>query len=272
MIPSSESVSGEYLEVNACGVQRFSGIEAGSTRPMGRVDYHIIYVTEGECHAQIEGKLRRVGRGHVILYRPGEAQIYKFPSHPASISYYLHFSGRACQKFVEKFAENGENIIYVGTDPALEEAYASLVDSFNLKLPYYRDVCEGMLSTLLALTARCRALVTSEETQSAKRRIVEACRRMHETCADNLPISSYAEAINLSESRFSHFFKEQMGVSPIRYLNSIKLDRAREYLEKTDAPILEISTMLGFQNQSYFCRFFKKHTSLSPIEYRKAVQ
>ena len=47
---SSEKISNEYLEVNACGIEHITKKDRGSNREGGRSDYHILYVEKGICH------------------------------------------------------------------------------------------------------------------------------------------------------------------------------------------------------------------------------
>ena len=101
-----------------------------------------------------------------------------------------------------------------------------------------------------------------------KKLIEEVCRYMNANYSENYPISQYAKMCNLSESRFSHLFKECTGSSPAKYILNIKIQRAKELLENTDLSILQISEIVGMQTQNYFSRVFKKHTGISPVKYR----
>ena len=265
---SSEAVSSEYIDINACGVQHLFGSDFGSTRLRGRADYHLIYIPEGVCRVVIEGKERVVGGGNIIIFLPYEPQIYKFPAESHSRSYFIHFSGSACGKMIEKFDISEDRVFYVGKSQVLEERLLEMIDTFRLKLPHFRDICEGQLISILSLFAQQYVMCAAERHIEESHRIADVCRQMHQSFDKNLPISHYANMCNLSESRFSHFFKEQIGISPMQYLTNIRLEKATEYLETSDISILEVSERLGFQNQSYFCRFFKMHTGISPIKFR----
>ncbi len=84
-----------------------------------------------------------------------------------------------------------------------------------------------------------------------------------------LAIGDLAEAVNLSSSRLAHLFKNEIGVSPQRYLNNVRLEKARELLENGLLSVKEIAAEVGFPNVSCFCRSFKLRYGTTPREYRQ---
>lgn len=63
-------------------------------------------------------------------------------------------------------------------------------------------------------------------------------------------------------------FKEVYGTTPIRYINRIRLHKAKELLVNTDTSVSEIADLVGFQSIHYFSRFFKAKENCTPMEYR----
>jgi AraC-like DNA-binding protein len=57
-------------------------------------------------------------------------------------------------------------------------------------------------------------------------------------------------------------------MTPILYLNWIRIEKAKDLLENTDTSISEISELIGFQSIHYFSRYFKKKENCTPTEYR----
>ena len=251
---SLEAVSYDYMCINSCGRQLLYGSNCGSTRPHGRIDYHILYISEGCCFAEFDGKEICIKEGGLIFYPPHVPQKYRFDGEIRTISNFVHFSGTACEELLKSAGISDSNIFYVGRSTILDEKFSELADDFRLKLPFYEKAAVGMFLNILAIIGR--RLSASQRNTDSIGRIAEVCRLMHSTYNQNLTVSTYAKACCLSESRFAHLFKEQMAMSPLEYLYIIKIDNAKEYLENTDLSINEISEKLGFQNQSYFCKFF----------------
>jgi AraC-like DNA-binding protein len=82
-------------------------------------------------------------------------------------------------------------------------------------------------------------------------------------------IRDLAAAVNLSSGRLAHLFKSEVGISPQRYLNNIRLEKAKECLENGVLSVKEIAAEVGIPNVSRFCRSFKAIYGTTPKEYRK---
>jgi transcriptional regulator GlxA family with amidase domain len=84
-----------------------------------------------------------------------------------------------------------------------------------------------------------------------------------------LTIRELARAVNLSPGRLAHLFKSEVGISPQRYVNNVRLEKAKELLESEMLSVKEVAAEIGFPNVSSFCRSFKACYGTTPREYRK---
>ena len=78
------------------------------------------------------------------------------------------------------------------------------------------------------------------------------------------------EIVGLSKRHFQKLFKTEIGITPIAYLRTLRLDKACDLLESTYLSIKEIGVEVGMIQDSHFTRDFKKKFGLSPSNYRKA--
>lgn len=86
---------------------------------------------------------------------------------------------------------------------------------------------------------------------------------------NNFSISDLSCICFVSESRLHHIFTEKLGITPIKYRNQIRVERAAHDLRSTAASIDEISCAHGFNSPTYFRETFKEYTGLTPTEYRR---
>ncbi len=86
--------------------------------------------------------------------------------------------------------------------------------------------------------------------------------------SDIRTVDGVAKKVGISLRHFNRRFKQATGESPLKYLQKIRIDAAREMLETTKDPIDEITWAVGYQDVSSFCRLFKQPTDLSPKAYR----
>ncbi len=87
-----------------------------------------------------------------------------------------------------------------------------------------------------------------------------------------LTLEAVARAAGISESRLQALFKEQLGLSPKRYLARERLGRAALLLEESRLSIAEIAFRVGYGDQSAFTRAFQRKWGQPPADYRRARQ
>lgn len=97
-------------------------------------------------------------------------------------------------------------------------------------------------------------------------------KHVEEHYAEHITIDDMAALTFYSKSHFMKFFRTHMGISFIEYLNDYRLTIAERLLKTSDASILEIAQMSGFDNLSYFNRLFKRKYGQSPGRQRRLYE
>ena len=72
-----------------------------------------------------------------------------------------------------------------------------------------------------------------------------------------------------SETHLRRIFTTYMKMSPLEYINTIRIQAACDYLKKTDQPIADVAHKCGFTTNSTFNRNFRQVTGMTPLEWRK---
>ena len=87
----------------------------------------------------------------------------------------------------------------------------------------------------------------------------------------NMPITigELARIENYNVTYYTDWFKQQTGFSPSFYLRCIRINKAKELLEKTDFSVMEIAVMVGYSSNSTFTRAFHNITGMTPKAYRE---
>ncbi len=99
-------------------------------------------------------------------------------------------------------------------------------------------------------------------------RLATALSYLKENFHTSVKLSDLAGLAGLSPSRFHAVFESAVGQPPGRYLQSLRLQRARQLLFG-EGGIAEIAFACGYQDVFHFSRIFKKHFGLSPSAYRQ---
>ena len=100
-------------------------------------------------------------------------------------------------------------------------------------------------------------------------RMIDAEKYMNTHFAES---SCLAEATNqslLTRRRFNDLFKSCFGITPNRYLISLKIDYAKSLISTNCFSISQIAEMCGFSDIYYFCKVFKNETGTTPAKYKK---
>ncbi len=88
----------------------------------------------------------------------------------------------------------------------------------------------------------------------------------------NLTIADLAAHVSLSPSQFSRRFKKEVGISPHRFLQQVRLDAACDLLVTTELSISTIARNTGFYDQSHLANQVMKFKGLTPVSYRDKFQ
>lgn len=83
------------------------------------------------------------------------------------------------------------------------------------------------------------------------------------------PVQEMIKLSRLAERTFKRRFSDATGLTPIAYVQRLRVEDAKRRLERTQTPIDEISWQVGYEDSAFFRRLFKRTTGLSPGAYRK---
>jgi len=83
-----------------------------------------------------------------------------------------------------------------------------------------------------------------------------------------ISLGSVCEQLKITEEYLIRLFKRHMNMTPMRYLNNLKMETATSLLLNSDLSVKEISWKLGFSSQYHFSRNFKTYSGCTPTDYR----
>lgn len=109
----------------------------------------------------------------------------------------------------------------------------------------------------------------SPSLSSARRSTELFLSALRNNVAEPWTLDSMSEYCGLGVTRFTHYCKEITNLTPMQYLNQLRLEKAAELLLKNnDRPVTEIAFECGFSTSQYFATIFKHHYKCTPRQYR----
>jgi len=82
-----------------------------------------------------------------------------------------------------------------------------------------------------------------------------------------LNVSKVALKNSVTSNHICRLFQKELGISPLEYINSLRLKHARELLTNSSLNVAQIASKAGFKDPNYFSRLFKKKNGVSPSNF-----
>ena len=76
------------------------------------------------------------------------------------------------------------------------------------------------------------------------------------------------EVSQLPERSFMRRFREATGLTPLDYVQALRLEEAKQMLEMGDLSVEAIANEIGYEDASFFGRMFRRKVGMTPVQYR----
>ena len=269
------------LIISSCGTYRLDDPEDHTIfttdRPRGRVDYQLLYIASGKAHFFFRDSASAdteeiISAGHMILYRPGELQKYRYYAEDQTEVFWVHFTGGNVPSILEEYEiPTKEQVFYTGTSPDYHWLFLQVIQELQMCRPNYQDLLPLLLRHILLLANR-QMKEGRKNDSFMQTEITQATHYFHKHYSTDINIHDYARSRHISACWFIRKFKEYTGVTPMQYILSIRITNAQNLLETTGYSITEIAALVGYDNPLYFSRLFHKQLGVSPTDYRASGQ
>lgn len=267
LVPDGDSAPYEApLLVMSAGHYRFVNMPRFHTcRPHGREDYQLLYIASGTAEFVVNGERLCLHEGEAVLYRPFEAQEYRYRLEDKPEVYWVHFTGTEAAALVDNLALKSQQT--VGMDARFRELFDNIIRELQFKRPLAEELTAALLRELLTRMARRER---ESHTNRAHSTVIEqVIGEIERRFSEPLTVAALAAQFNCEVCWFSRLFRRQMGVSPQQYLIGVRMAKARELLCTTDCTVAEVARLTGYENALYFSRLFSKQCGCAPRDYRK---
>ncbi|MDP5313165.1 GlxA family transcriptional regulator [Streptomyces poriferorum] len=107
------------------------------------------------------------------------------------------------------------------------------------------------------------------EQVSTTRRIEDLRHHIMRNIAEPLTVADLAAHGHIGDRQLTRIFKTELGTTPHAYIESVRVERARNQLESTDATLERIASACGFGTVDTLVRAFRRRLDTTPTEYRR---
>jgi AraC family transcriptional regulator len=160
------------------------------------------------------------------------------------------------------------------SDPVLRHLVPFLSSDFVAANSILPLVFEHINLAISAYLVRNNPSRDRKNEQPCRRRLAPwqerlACELLADHFESALPLAEIAGKCGLSQAYFARAFKLTTGFSPSGWLQYSRVERAKEILQGSSAPLARIANECGFSDQSHFNRIFKRLTGTTPATWRR---
>lgn len=141
--------------------------------------------------------------------------------------------------------------------------------NLNSSEPYYEFSIREFLTKTICLIHRNNSTHKIHDLCGMNFTVTKMTDFIRENYTEPISVIDIANSANISRRDCFRKFRDSMGITPIDYLDSVRIKAAVLLLSESDKTITEIGLDCGFESGSYFSTKFKKAIGISPAEYKK---
>lgn len=232
--------------------------------------YQLLLIIEGDGEIEIDGKLCPVLPNHIYLFKKGVAHRFQYRKETVTLDFKFKISEELVTLIDRTSFSGGHPILQLTPFKELFQLSNKNLKEPNPLIPFQIDA--GFKSTLLGVLQNQESLgsinISEVSEYNEGFHMVQYLKR------------NLQERINLEEMA-SHFgfhphylielFKKNLNTTPIQYLQSLRLEKAKEYLEFSSYSVAEIAELVGL-TPPYFSRLCCDRLGMPPSKIREQMR
>lgn len=244
-------------------VNKVSGIytmyseEGESSKRKDRPGWSVNFKYEGETEYICNGKKYISNANNPLILPKGSS--YEWRCTKAGHFYAIEFDSELTNNEIISFnMQNPEKLMKIYKQIEQKQILNSLSYKIDLMKGVYDIIC-------LLINSMEKKYIPSK----SKMRISQALDYIGTNYKRKIKNDELAKLCSLSTAHFRNLFKEVMGISPIAYIHTLRINKAKEMLISDYKNISDIAYSLGYSSIYEFSKTFKKHVGISPSQYIK---
>lgn len=133
---------------------------------------------------------------------------------------------------------------------------------------YVESLANALVVQLLRNYSTAQPRIAICEGGLGHRKLLQVTNYINDYLDQDIKLTDLAQLLGMSQSHFSHLFKQSMGISPHQYLLQQRVERAKQLLKQTERSVMEIALACGFDSHSHLSKQFRQSTGMTPKAYR----
>ncbi|MGO9114870.1 MAG: AraC family transcriptional regulator [Thermoguttaceae bacterium] len=268
-------------ELHLVGWLRFRHAMANALWPSqhrGLYEFH--YIVHGNLHWWVEQQEYVLGPGMILVVRPDELHGAANAVLDPCEHYWMQVDLRSEKNLPGLPIKSAREITqllgsragrcFSGGEP-VREAFERLVEEHRHPGPFPTLFARSIFHELLVLICRAHAIEDCGQTPPiAEQGTWRAIQAIRENSVKPPSVAELAAFSGVSENTLRRDFRRKTGLTPLEFVTSVRIEKAKVMLRETDLDVTDIAIRLGFSSSQYFATVFMRITGKTPRDYRKA--
>ncbi|KRF02323.1 hypothetical protein ASG89_25095 [Paenibacillus sp. Soil766] len=252
-------------------------------------DHELLYVQTGDIEVYVNGKVYHATTGSLVYFGAGVPHRIKVLKGNEANFLGIHFD-----YFDEHDVARDEDIIVVEPNPRLERfcaepkieelavpseipvrippasivaAMEMVIEEFTLRQTGYEAIVRGYMLQIVVELLRVPSGEAMETSHLVK--LEELRQWIQQHYSSDCSNTALAARANWNEDYLAKLFKAAFGLTPNKYVQSVRLREAKRLLRESALSIEEIAGLMGYADLHYFSRLFSQREGIPPREYRR---
>ncbi|MDF2613566.1 MAG: helix-turn-helix-domain containing protein AraC type [Clostridia bacterium] len=234
--------------------------------------YTIGFIESGKRYLVYKDKDYYVDSGDLIVFNPGDSHACEQIDGKTLDFRCIHIKPEVMKTAVFEITGKDDQPYFMRPVHYNSELSSCLRDLHHMIAEEEKDFKKEELYLFLIeeLIRDYSGLNPLNSNQELTHEIKTVCDYLESHYISNITLDELSGLAGLSKYHLLRTFTRQKGISPYRYLETIRVNRAKELLEQGIRPI-DAAFQTGFSDQSHFNHFFKRLIGLTPNQYRKIL-
>lgn len=213
----------------------------------------------------LSGSANLIYNNSIFILKPGDLVVIPpYLAHQTLIEHFLHYKVIRVPKLYS-FRNLNDNQLGL----TIIENNNSYKNHFNL----WFDSIKTNTDKKTTIPDVFKHFLTNQNSDLTKSKVLlkKALIHLENNYNRTLPVEELSDLIHVSESHFQRLFKQNIGISPSRYLQNLRIEKAKEYIKDRNS-FTDIAYDTGFFDQSHFNKYFKINVGMIPKRYADLVK
>lgn len=244
----------------------YAAINSSDSPSLGM--YELEYITEGIFYVDIGENTYTATEGDFVLINKNLPRTLHTNKNNPVRKCLLNLKGPLVDAMMKGFGFN-DTIMILKSD--VKEYFLKILGTLGEAASYTQEI-EGKIAAILTQILH-KVYMDNKASKVEKIRpkcsAVDILRYIDMNIDRKFTIEEMCDYFYISRAKLWSIFKKQYGHTPLEYLQTKRIEKAKYYLLHTEHPISYIHEIVGLGDPKYFSKLFKKETGMTPLQFRR---